>query len=72
MSRSTSKAEHKVLVNGIAKMMWIQPLLHELHVSNSLCSKLLVENRCAKYLVFILVFHARTKCIEVGYHFIRE
>jgi hypothetical protein len=39
MSRSTSKAEHKVLVNGIAKMMWIQPLLHELHVSNSLCFK---------------------------------
>jgi hypothetical protein len=32
----------------------------------------MVENKCAKYLVFILVFHARTKCIEVDYHFIRE
>jgi hypothetical protein len=52
--------------------MWIQILLQELKIPYSLMVKLWCDNIGAKYLSANLVFHARTKHIEVDYHFVRE
>jgi hypothetical protein len=52
--------------------MWIQTLLDELGVSQYKAAVLWCDNIGAMYLSANLVFHARTKHIEVDYHFVRE
>ena len=52
--------------------MWIQTLLYELGIQTPQAAKLWCDNIGAKYLSANPVFHARTKHIEVDYHFVRE
>jgi histone deacetylase 1/2 len=52
--------------------MWIQTLLTELGVSHPKAASLWFDNLGATYLSANPVFHARTKHIEVDYHFVRE
>ena len=52
--------------------MWVQTLLQELGIQAPRAAKLWCDNLGAKYLFANPVFHARTKHIEVDYHFVRE
>jgi hypothetical protein len=52
--------------------MWIQTLLDELGASQSKAVVLWCDNIGATYISVNPVFHARTKHIEVDYHFVRE
>lgn len=52
--------------------MWIQTLLYELGIQAPGAAKLWCDNIGAKYLSANPVFHARTKHIEVDYHFVCE
>jgi hypothetical protein len=52
--------------------MWIQKLLHELKVPHFTAARLWCDNIGAKYLSENPIFHARTKHIEIDYHFVRE
>jgi len=72
VSRSSTEAEYKALANATAKIMWIQTLLQELGVPSPRAARLWCDNLGAKYLSANPVFHARTKHIEVDYHFVRE
>jgi histone deacetylase 1/2 len=72
VSRSSTEAEYKALANATAEVMWIQTLLMELGVRAPRAAKLWCDNLGAKYLSANPVFHARTKHIEVDYHFVRE
>jgi histone deacetylase 1/2 len=72
VSRSSTEAEYKALANATTKVMWIQTLLMELGVRTPRATKLWCDNLGAKYLSANPVFHARTKHIEVDYHFVRE
>jgi hypothetical protein len=72
VSRSSTEAEYKSLANAIAKVMWVQTLLDELGVSQSKAAVLWCDNIGATYLFVNPVFHARTKHIEVDYHFVHE
>jgi hypothetical protein len=72
VSRSSTEAEYKAVANTTAEIMWIQTLLHELGVQTPRAAKLWCDNIGAKYLSANPVFHARTKHIEVDYHFVRE
>ena len=72
MSRSSTEAEYKALANATAEMMWIQRLLTELGVSHPPVARLLCDNIGAKYLPANPVFHARTKHIEIDFHFVHE
>jgi hypothetical protein len=71
VSRSSTDAEYKTIVNTTAEIIWVQTLLCELSVPSPSAS-LWCVNLGATYLSANLVFHARTKHIEVDYHFIRE
>jgi hypothetical protein len=53
-------------------MMWVQKLLTELKVQHPLVARLWCDNIGATYLTANLVFHARTKHIEIHFHFVRE
>jgi histone deacetylase 1/2 len=72
VSRSSTKAEYKSLANATAEVMWIRTLLDELGGSQSKAAVLWCDNIRATYLSANPVFHARTKHIEVDYHFVRE
>ena len=72
ISRSSTEAEYKAVADATAEVMWIQTLLIELGVEAPRAAKLWCDNIGAKYLSANPVFHARTKHIEVDYHFVRE
>jgi histone deacetylase 1/2 len=72
VSRSSTEAEYKALANATAEIMWIQILLREIGIQSPRVAKLWCDNMGAKYLSANPVFHARTKHIEVDYHFVRE
>jgi len=72
VSRSSTEAEYKALANATAEMMWVQKLLTELCIQHPTAARLWCDNLGAKYLSANPVFHARTKHIEIDFHFVRE
>ena len=72
VSRSSTEAGYKALANATAEVMWIQTLLHELGIKIPQAARLWCDNIGATYLSANHVFHARTKHIEVDFHFLRE
>jgi hypothetical protein len=72
VSRSSTEAEYKAVANATAELIWVQSLLRELGVSQKQPPVLWCDNIGATYLLLNPVFHARTKHIEVDYHFVRE
>jgi hypothetical protein len=63
VSRSSTEAEYKALVNAVAEVMW---------VAHPPAGRLWCDNIGATYLLANPVFHARTKHIEIDFHFVRE
>lgn len=53
-------------------LVWIIQLLFELHIPVSAPPILRCDNRSAMAIASNHVFHARTKHIEIAYHYIRE
>ena len=72
VSRSSTEAEYKALANGAAEAIWIESVLRELGVSRQRAPILWCDNLGATYLTANPVFHARTKHIEIDFHFVRE
>ena len=72
VSRSSTEAKYKAVDNATAEIIWVQSLLRELKVSQAQPPVLWCDNIGATYLSSNPVFHARTKHIEVDYHFVRE
>lgn len=72
VSRSSTKAEFKAMANATSEVMWVRKLLDELGIDHPRAACLWCKNICAKYLSENPVFHARTKHIEIDYHFVRE
>ena len=70
VARSSTEAEYKALANATAEVIWIQTLLAELRIPHPPVARLWCDNLGAKYLSQNPVFHARTKHIEVDYHFV--
>ncbi|MFS7934571.1 putative RNA-directed DNA polymerase [Helianthus anomalus] len=72
VSRSSTESEYKALADTVAELTWLEALLKELHVSMALSPILWCDNLGATYLSANPVFHARTKHVEIDFHFVRE
>lgn len=72
VSRSSTEAEYKSLANAAAEIIWFQSLLKELKIYQSIPLVLWCDNIGATYLAVNPIFHARTKYIEVDFHFVCE
>jgi histone deacetylase 1/2 len=72
VSRSSTEAEYKALANATTELIWVEALLRELGVRLQEKPCLWYDNLGAVYLSVNPVFHARTKHIEIDFHFVRE
>ncbi|KAJ0742843.1 putative RNA-directed DNA polymerase [Helianthus annuus] len=71
VSRSSTESEYKAIADTVAELIWLKSLLRELGL-DSKAPTLWCDNLGATYLSANPVFHARTKHVEVDYHFVRE
>uniref|UniRef100_A0A2N9EX53 Reverse transcriptase Ty1/copia-type domain-containing protein n=1 Tax=Fagus sylvatica TaxID=28930 RepID=A0A2N9EX53_FAGSY len=72
VSRSSTESEYRALALASAELCWLQTLLKDLGVFISTAPILWCDNIFALVIAFNPVFHARTKHIEVDFHFVRE
>uniref|UniRef100_A0A2N9E312 Integrase catalytic domain-containing protein n=1 Tax=Fagus sylvatica TaxID=28930 RepID=A0A2N9E312_FAGSY len=70
--RSSTEAEYRALAVGAAELTWIRMLLRDLGIFISHAPVLWCDNTSAISLASNPVFHARTKHVEIDYHFVRE
>nr|GEV85824.1 Gag/Pol polyprotein [Tanacetum cinerariifolium] len=66
------EAEYKALADTVVEITWLQALLHVLGIRSSLTPILWCENLGATYLSDNPIFRARTKHVEIDYHFVWE
>ncbi|RVW22302.1 Retrovirus-related Pol polyprotein from transposon RE1 [Vitis vinifera] len=71
-STTGTEAEYRALAITTAELYWIRMLLKELHISLPTAPTIWCDNSGTLALASNPVFHARTKHIEVDFHFIRE
>lgn len=72
VAMSSTKAKYKALADVAAEVTWVVSLLRELGVGSLSVPKLQCDNLGATYMCANPVFHARTKHIEIDYHFVRD
>ncbi|KAJ4774690.1 Gag/pol [Rhynchospora pubera] len=72
VSKSSTEAEYRSLALAGAELAWVQYILKELHITLSQPPVLWCNNIGATYLASNPMFHARTKHVEIDFHFIRE
>ncbi|KAK9054204.1 hypothetical protein SSX86_025282 [Deinandra increscens subsp. villosa] len=72
VSRSSTESEYKAMADTVAELTWLQSLMHELGLVTRKAPILWCDNLGATYLSANPVFHARSKHIEVDFHFVRE
>lgn len=72
VSRSPIEAEYRSSAQTTVELYWIRQLLCDLHIFLLKPPILWCDNASALALTRNLIFHARSKHIEIDYHFIRE
>ncbi|CAL8106349.1 unnamed protein product [Prunus armeniaca] len=72
VSRSSTEAEYRALAHTAAEICWFGFLFRELGIPLSSAPCVYVDNLSAICMAANPIFHARTRHIEIDYHFDRE
>lgn len=72
VSLSTTEAEYRAAAMAAQECVWLTRLFEDLNQRIKYQVQMLCDNMSAIKLAENPVFHARTKHIEIHYHFIRE
>ncbi|RVX18211.1 Retrovirus-related Pol polyprotein from transposon RE2 [Vitis vinifera] len=72
VARSSAEAEYRAMALATCELIWLRHLLRELRFGKDEQMKLICDNQVTLHIISNLVFHERTKHIEVDCHFIRE
>ena len=69
---SSIEAEYRAMASTTAKLAWLSFILRGLGIPLPCPPILHCDNLSALYMTVNLVFHGRTKQIELDYHYVRE
>ena len=72
VARSSVKAEYRAMALITCELIWLKHLLQEQRFGKNEQMKLICDNQAVFHISSNLVFHERTKHIEVDCHFIGE
>jgi hypothetical protein len=72
VSLSTTEAEYRAAAMAAQESTWLMQLMRDLHQPIDYAVSLHCDNQSAIRLAENPEFHARTKHVEVHYHFVRE
>ncbi|KAK2980817.1 hypothetical protein RJ640_020469 [Escallonia rubra] len=72
VSQSSAESEYRSVAYAVAESYWLRQLLRDLDVFLPQPVVVYCDNVSATYLAKHPVFHARTKHIEIDFHFVRE
>ncbi|XP_062005604.1 uncharacterized mitochondrial protein AtMg00810-like [Rosa rugosa] len=72
IARSSAESEYRSLAHACADTMWLGYLLYELGANIQFPVLLHCDNLSTTYMASNPIFHARTKHIELDYHYVRE
>ncbi|XP_020672186.2 uncharacterized protein LOC110092130 [Dendrobium catenatum] len=70
VAKSSTEAEYRALAAATSDILWLRRLLREFDASQTQPTKIFCDNTSAIALAKNPIFHARTKHIEIDYHFI--
>ncbi|XP_043717955.1 uncharacterized mitochondrial protein AtMg00810-like [Telopea speciosissima] len=74
IARSSTEAEYRyrAMASTAAELTWLSFILRDIGVSQSKPATMYCDNISALHLTMNPILHARTKHIEIDYHFVRE
>jgi len=72
VSRSSSEVEYRALATKICELQWLTFLLLNLQVDVVTPTNLYCDNQVVRHIIMNLVFHERTKHIDIDCHVVRE
>ncbi|KAI0501870.1 hypothetical protein KFK09_016815 [Dendrobium nobile] len=72
VARSSTEAEYRSLSAAVSDVIWLRRLAEELQIPQRSSTPIHCDNTPAIAIAKNPVFHARTKHIEIDYHFIRQ
>ena len=66
------EVEYRSMASTTVELVWITFLFRDIRIKLHESPQLFCDNKSALYMTINPVFHARTKHIEIDYHFVRE
>ncbi|PKU79857.1 Retrovirus-related Pol polyprotein from transposon TNT 1-94 [Dendrobium catenatum] len=72
IAKSSTEAEYRSLSAAASEVIWLRRLTAELDIPQPSLTTIHCDNTSAMAIAQNPVFHARTKHIEIDYHFIRQ
>ncbi|KAL5803952.1 hypothetical protein ACOSQ3_030752 [Xanthoceras sorbifolium] len=70
VAKSSTEAEYRAVSQAASEVLWLSSLFYELGITLPACPVIWCDNTSAASLAQNLIFHARTKHIEIDVHFI--
>ncbi|MCO5600077.1 hypothetical protein L7F22_054185 [Adiantum nelumboides] len=72
VATSNCEAEYRKIFTATIKCVWLKRLMADLGVGQNTASTIYTDTQSALAVARKPIFHARTKHIEVHYHYVRE